>query len=128
MTTKETETETMQNCDGLIWAIVEDDEGRETVMSFMKMKIAKKQTPHDLGHKYYVMIFKQGVNESIDFFSAIIGDPKKYAENISRVGYHGLMIKNKALSKKTTKDAFSSVIKNYKMNTDYLNLAMKDVW
>jgi len=97
--------------DGLLWGIVEDG----TLFTAFRVRETKKKKPkpHELGFHYNILCFRNQDEGSIDIFEAIIGDPQKYAQGLSRVGYNGLMFKSRFLTKKEMSDGFEAALTNY---------------
>lgn len=104
--------ELIENCDAVVWAAVMTEEGdQETLMNFFKVQ--NKLEPTDLGYKYNILTFKQGVEESIELFSAIIGDPKNYVERLGGAGYNGIMFKQNSCKRREMKDIFKGSLLNW---------------
>lgn len=118
--------ELIENCDAVVWASVVDEEGsQETLMNFFRVKNNVK--PTDLGYKYSIMTFKQGVVESIDIFSAIIGDPQHYAERMGGLGYNGIMFKQKSCKKTEMRDIFAQSLKNWGFEEKQTKVLLKQL-
>lgn len=104
--------ELIENCDAVVWAAVTTEEGdQETLMNFFKVQ--NKLQPTDLGYKYNILTFKQGVEDSIELFTAIIGDPKNYVERLGNAGYNGIMLKQNSCKRKEMKDVFKGSLLNW---------------
>jgi hypothetical protein len=113
MDQKQKEQEVINNCDAVVWAAVEDQESgkKDTMMNFFRVK--NNIQPTDMGYKYNILTFRQGVEESIECFSAIIGDPKVYVERLGGAGYNGMMFKQNSCKKKEMKDLFRTSLMNW---------------
>lgn len=105
--------ELIEHCDAMIWASSPNlEQGTiETQMNFYKVK--NKVKPHDTGYKYSVLQFRTGETESIEFFAAIIGSPKCYAERLGSMGYNGVMLKQKSCKKNDAKELFTKTLSNW---------------
>lgn len=93
------EEKLIRNCDALVWVSKkEEDDGVEfvkTIMSFFRAKNDNDDLiPTEMGFKYNIMLFQRAPDA--DMFTAIIGDPKGYAERLGMLGYHGMMFKKNA--------------------------------
>lgn len=107
----------IQNCDALIFATVEGDEDIFTTMHFFKSPEGKDSIePTSMGYKYNVMIWRQ--HEELDMFTAIIGDPKGYAENIGKMGFHGILYKKNCWSSQEFKDMVKRILHKWGFSQD----------
>jgi hypothetical protein len=104
----EEEQKIVDDCDIVVWYMTD-----ETSMNSKYIRAnsdAKRAKKRNMGPKYNIVLFKEGksIAEEADVFSAIIGDPMGYVENIGKMGYSGLMFREKshkiAIAKKTIVD------------------------
>ena len=103
-------------CDALIFATVENEEEIFTTMHFFKVPDEDRPTHTSFGYKYNVMMWRQ--HNDLDMFSAIIGDPKGYVENLGKLGYHGILYKKNCNSSPEFKDMVKTILKKWKFSPD----------
>lgn len=115
------QSETIQNCDAVIWA----NHDANTLMTFYKTE--NKVKPTELGFKYDIVIFRENEADSLEAFSAIVGDPKSYVERMGKGGYNGFMFKQKSCSKKQMKEMFSNSLKHWGFDDKEMKRAMKSL-
>lgn len=103
----------IENCDAMIWAseVKAEENAINTQMNFYRTK--NKIKPTDMGYKYNVLQFKQGDVESIEVFSAIIGDQRAYAERLGKMGYNGMMFKQRSCAKREMKELFQKSLMHW---------------
>lgn len=99
-------------CDGVVWNVVEENNFMNvdaTVYRYVDRKIQ----PDELGFKYYILTFKNEDPESTEVISAYIGDVAYFVNNRAKLGYNGVMVKNKSVPKKTIREMFNTVLTNW---------------
>lgn len=130
-----TEQQIFEDFDGLIWGLVQEIK-KEKVSNYVlknaykyKYKQAKKNIEkiEDLGYKYYVCMMKKDKPESIEVWSAILGDPNSWVDKIADLGYNGMMIKKDSLPKKEVKNLFKKMLLNFKFEEKVINVALKSL-
>jgi hypothetical protein len=90
------EQKIIDDCDIIVWYKVDEDNmNSKYIRAHSNAKRAKKK---QLGPKYNIVLFKEDTHtaEKADIFSAIIGDAMGYVENIGKMGYSGLMFREKS--------------------------------
>lgn len=119
--------ELIEHCDAMIWASEFKAEVNEvsTLMNFFRTK--NKVKPTDMGYKYNILQFKNNEISSIEFFSAIIGDQKAHAERLGRMGYNGIMFKQKSCAKKEMKNLFQKSLMNWGFSEKEIKPLMKNM-
>jgi hypothetical protein len=124
-TTKEVTDKIAEDSDAIIWSSYKNHDNSEvtTRMTFFKMPCKVK--PTDLGYKFNILLFHTPDDSDISMFSAILGDPKGYIENISKLGYHGMMFKDKMRSKKVIKELFTRVLRGWGFTEPQIKKAIK---
>ena len=114
----------IRDCDAVIWSSFRKNENEvNTHMTFFKMPCAAK--PTDLGYKFNILLFHTPQDDDVSTFSAILGDPKGYIENVGRLGYHGIMFKDKIKSKKVLKELFTRVLRGWGFTEPQIKKAIK---
>jgi len=107
----------IKNCDALIFATVEGEEDIFTTMHFFKSPDEEKQIkPTDIGHKYNVMLWR--LHDELDMFTAIIGDPRGYVENLGKMGYHGILYKKNCWSSPEFRDMVKRILRKWGFSQD----------
>jgi hypothetical protein len=95
----------IKECDAILFVSYEEGEEMHTAMTYYRVKGGDKiEQFNELGHKFNIMLFRDSTD--IDMFSAILGDPEEYAKGVGRMGYHGLIFKQKAQAKKELTNLF----------------------
>lgn len=124
---EEDSKQVFDNFDALIWGLVEEVQKDRTILSVMKQafKSNKPAHPTDLGFKYRICTFK--TNQSIEFVSAIVGDPQNYIDRMSRLGYNGIMIKHDAIPARASKKMLKSMLSNYGYDEKVIRSVLKQV-
>lgn len=102
-------------CDAIIFATVEGDEDIFTTMHFFKAPKESVQR-HDMGYKYNVMLWR--LHDELDMFTAIIGDPKGYVENLGKMGYHGILFKKGTWCSTEFKDMVKRILHKWGFSQD----------
>jgi hypothetical protein len=126
MDQKQKEQEVINNCDAVIWAAVRLENGEvDNLMNFFRSN--NNIQPTDLGHKYNILTYKQGIEESIEVFSAIIGDPRNYVDRLCKAGYNGIMFKQNSCKRKEMKDIFRSSMINWGFSEKAAKAAIKQL-
>lgn len=102
-------------CDALIFATVEGDEDIFTTMHFFKSpkENVKRLT---MGYKYNVMLWR--LHDELDMFTAVIGDPKGYVENLGKMGYHGILFKKGTWCSSEFKDMVKRILNKWGFSED----------
>lgn len=106
----------INNCDAIIFATSEDEEDFLTTMHFFKAPKDIVQ-PTDVGFKYNVMMWR-GLHDELDMFTAVIGDPKGYVENLGKMGYHGILYKKGCWSSPDFKKLVIRLLQSWKFSKD----------
>lgn len=120
------ERELILNCDAVVWASDKrDDQKIDTMMNFFRTK--NKIKPTDTGYKYNILQFRRGDTESIEFFSAIIGDQKAYVERMGKLGFNGMMFKQKSCAKREMKDLFKKSLLNWGFDANEIKPILKNM-
>ena len=117
------EIELIKNYDAVIWSSCKNENEVETKMTFFKMPCKAK--PTELGYKYNILVFRTPEDTNIGMFTAILGDPKGYIENVGRLGYHGIMFKDKIRSKKLLKELFIKLSRSWGFTELQIKKAIK---
>jgi hypothetical protein len=117
----------INNFDTMIWSIVEEDKGDRIEVSCVKQafKSDRNVKPTDLGHKYCICLFKD--NDDAEITNAIIGDPDEYISRLARLGYHGMMIKDKTVSAATSKKMLKVMLSTSGFNDNSIRSILKGV-
>ena len=111
------EEKLIQNCDALIFASVEGEEDIVTTMHFFKSPDGNNQvesTP--TGYRYNVMMWR--TDDDLDMFTAIIGDPRGYVENLGKMGYHGILYKKNCWSSPEFKAMVKRILHKWGFSKD----------
>lgn len=106
----EEEQKIIDECDIIVWyKINEESMNSKYIRAHSTAKRAKKK---ELGPKYNIILFKEDIHtaEKADIFSAIIGDAMGYVENIGKMGYSGLMFREKSLKLAGAKKAVTDLM------------------
>lgn len=125
------EKELIQNCDAVVWASelkkIADTGNSEinTLMNFFRTK--NKILPTDTGYKYNILQFRSGDIQSIEAFAAIIGDPKAYVERMGKLGFNGMMFKQKSCAKKEMKELFKKSLINWGFDEKAIKPILKNM-
>jgi protein-arginine kinase len=120
------EKELIENCDAVVWALVEqEEEEARTLMNFYRAQTKVK--PTELGYKYNILQFRVGDTSSIEVFSAIIGDQLGYVERMGKCGYNGIMIKQKSVNKKEIKNVFKNSLLNWGFQETEIHSILKQL-
>ena len=102
-------------CDGAIWDIVIKETEKETLKEVATTIYNFKDNrikPDDLGYKYSILTIKEN---NAEFLQAYIGDVDFFIQNQAKAGWSGLMVKNGAVPKRTLKEMFKVVLKNFEI-------------
>jgi hypothetical protein len=91
--------EVVKNCDAVLFCTYEVNGFVETSMNFMKCLNEEEPTPFETGYKYKIVLFKTSapLENEVEIFSAIIGDPHGYCYRMGKgCGYTGMLLKMNA--------------------------------
>lgn len=104
----------VNECDAAMWVCTIKDDELHTLMTFLKGDFRSKAVKTELGYKYNVAMFRRQPDpDEVDMFTAIIGDPHGYVERVGKLGYHGIMFKEKAGGKKQMKHLFETLLRKF---------------
>ena len=109
------EEKLIKNCDAIVFASVEGDEDIFTTMHFFKTPKDSVE-PTDTGFKYNVMLWR--LHDELDMFTAIIGDPRGYVENMGKMGYHGILFKKGTWCSPEFKDMVKRILSKWGFSQD----------
>jgi len=122
---------TYNDCDGALWHVEEVTENkqvrREVDSTLYKYEDKVIKPNEDLGFKYHVLTYKEDDQNSAEVLSAYIGDVEHFIRNHAAAGYNGMMVKNKAVPKKTIKVMFSKILENWNFPENTIRSIIKQV-
>ena len=121
--TQKQEDELIKNCDAILWASYQKEEEIHTKMTFFSLP--SKSKPTEMGFKYNILMFRTPFDEDLGMFRAIIGDPKGYVEHVGRLGYHGMMFKEKIKLKMEFKELLTRMLSNWGFTEPQIKKAIK---
>lgn len=122
LTPKE-EEELIKNCDAIVWASYQQEEEVHTRMTFFSLP--SKTKPTEMGFRYNILMFRTPFDEDLGMFKAILGDPKGYVERVGRLGYHGMMFKEKIKLKVEFKELITRMLTNWGFTEPQIKKAIK---
>ena len=106
--------EGVRECDAVMWVCARKDNEQTTLITFLKSDLKSKAVKTDLGYKYNVAMFRRQPDpKEVDIFTAIIGDPHGYVQRVGKLGYHGVMFKDKAGGKKQMRVLFEQLLTKF---------------
>ena len=115
-------------CDGALWHVIYDENnGNIEIDSTLYRYEDRKIEPDELGFKYHILTFKEQDHNSAEILSAYIGDVRHFIDNHGKAGYNGVMVKDKSIPKKTIKQMFLAVLKNWKFPETTIRATLKGV-
>ncbi len=120
------DNQSYEGCDGVLWHL-DQKENHYEIDATLYRYIDKKTEPSDLGYKYHVLTFKSEDPNSPEVLSAYIGDIAHFVKNHASAGYHGVMVKDKSVPKKTVKQMFKSVLTNFSFPSNIIRSVIKQV-
>lgn len=124
--TKE-QSETIKNCDVVIFSSYEKPEEDEIFTHMTFFKTDNTVEPTELGHKYNILMFRKyaPTEVDVDLFTAILGDPEGYVRRIGKMGYHGIIIKRGAVANTTDlMNVFRKIMKTWGFKEDLINKSL----
>jgi hypothetical protein len=92
-------------------------------MTFFKIPSSTK--PTEMGFKYNILMFRKPDDPDAQMFKAILGDPKGYVERVGRLGYHGMMFKEKIKLKMEFKELVKRMLINWGFTEPQIKKAIK---
>jgi hypothetical protein len=113
-------------CDGVLWHL-EQKEDQYEIDATLYRYTDRTTEPSDLGYKYYILTFKVQDPNSPEFLSAYIGDVAYFVKNHASAGYHGVMVKDKSVPKKTIKQIFNAVLTNFDFPSNIIRSVVRQV-
>lgn len=112
----------VRECDAVMWVSVLRENEIETLMTFLKSEKKSNAVKTELGFKYNIAMFRRQPDpKEIDIFTAIIGDPHGYVQRVGKLGYHGVMFKEKAGGKKQVKLMFEQLLNKFGYDEKTIN-------
>ncbi len=113
-------------CDMMIWTTVHDTQENmiNTVIKFLNMEKKKPVKKTELGYNYSITLHRKHKDE-IEIFNAIIGDPVGYIQRLGGIGYSGLMLKDKTITKKQHDNLLRTVLAEYGFEKKKIHGAIK---
>ena len=115
-----------EGCDGIIWHL-EFKEDCYEIDATVYRYVDRKSSPTDLGFKYHVLTFKAEDPSSAEVLSAYIGDIGYFVKNHASAGYHGIMVKDKSVPKKTIKEMFNAILTNFEFPSNIIRSVVRQV-
>lgn len=112
------------NCDAVVWMSYQKEDEIHTKMTFFCMP-NKVKPKNEMGFLYKIIMFQSPEDANIGMFEAILGDPKGYIERLGRLGYHGLMFKDKVKGKKVLNEMITKMLTNWGFTEPQAKKAMK---
>lgn len=116
-------------CDGALW-YVEVTEDKNEIRHEVDSTIYRYQDrvikPDDLGYQYHILTYKEDRSEA-EVMKAYIGDVAFFINNHARAGYHGMMVKDKSIPKKTIKEMFKKILTNWEFSDTMIRSVIKQV-
>lgn len=105
----------MTNCDAIVFGSYQQEEKIRTIMTFMQTNKSHKAEITETGFRFNILLFQKHApkENEVEMFTAILGDPKYYAENMGNHGYHGMVVKQKACGTKQIRQVFAEILKQY---------------
>lgn len=119
----------IETCDSVFWYSFKQNDEIVTNMTFLKApaKDTTKIKPTVLGFKYNILLFRTpNEAEKEGAFSAIIGDPKGYAEQMGKLGFHGIMLKQDLKLKKELRKLLEIVLMKLGFTEQQVKKALKE--
>jgi hypothetical protein len=118
----------MNECDGAYWFFTVEKTGNteSTIQNtdFYTLKTGKKVKPTEVGFKYNILLYKE---KEVEYTKAILGDPKGYIERMGKIGYAGLIVKDKSVPKITVKKMLRKVMEDVQIPTAEIRNVLKQV-
>jgi len=115
-----------EGCDGIVWHL-ELKEDYYEIDATVYRYVDRKSLPTDLGFKYHILTFKSEDLNSAEVLSAYIGDVGHFVKNHASAGYHGIMVKDKSVPKKTIKEMFNAVLTNFEFPSNIIRSVVRQV-
>jgi hypothetical protein len=115
-----------EGCDGVLWNLEQKEDSYEIDATLYRYT-DRTSKPSDLGYKYHVLTFKTEDHSSPEVLSAYIGDIAYFVKNHAAAGYHGVMVKDKSVPKKTIKQMFKSVLTNFEFPSNIIRSVVRQV-
>lgn len=119
---------TINDCDGAFWYFTtEQDKNTESVVqntSFYKLSNGSKVKPTENGYKYNILLYKK--NE-VEYTKAVLGDPKGYIERLGKIGYGGLIVKDKSVNKTTIRKMMRKIMEDINLAEPEIKAILKQV-
>lgn len=116
-------------CDGALWYIDNKQKNGklfQEVESTIYKYSNKNFKPDDLGFKYHALTFRTDKSDA-GVISAYIGDVGQFINNHVSAGYNGLLVKSKAVPKKTIKEMFRRILTNWQFDEKEIRSIVKQV-
>lgn len=112
-------------CDGALW-YVDMNETECNVESTIYRYKDRDFEPDDLGYKYHVLTYKEDKSEA-EVMTAYIGDVAFFINNHAKAGYHGMIVKSKAIPLKDIRKMFKKILSNWEFPTKMIQAAVSQV-
>lgn len=121
----EEEQKIIEECDIIVWYRMDKESmNSKYIRSHSNAKRAKSK---ELGPKYNIILFKEDMHtpDKADIFAAIIGDAMGYVENIGKMGYSGLMFREKSLKLSGAKKAITDLMSMFGFTANDIKKVLK---
>lgn len=118
--------EQYEGCDGVLWNL-DHKENYYEIEATLYRYVDRTTKPNDLGYKYHILAFKSEDLNSAEVLSAYIGDVEHFVKNYASAGYHGIMVKDKSVPKKTIREMFNAVLTNWAFPDKIIRSVVKQV-
>jgi hypothetical protein len=118
----------MNDCDGAYWFFTVEKTGNteSTIQNtdFYTLKTGNKVKPTEIGYKYNILLYRKS---EVEYTKAILGDPRGYIERMGRIGYGGLIVKDKSVPKNTVKKMLRKVMEDIQTPIAEIRNVLKQV-
>ena len=85
----------------------EEDEGKIRILTNKYKDPGEPIGGNSIGPEYHIMLFKEGEEENLDVFDAILGDPREYVSQLIPQDWYGIIARKTTTSKKFVDDTIA---------------------